>query len=148
MGFGKVSSRASAGEAGNLTSLRPRSVSRPARFVFATAISRFARRRLRSIAPDAVQSNRCVGRYHEVESGTGWTAFSEWCGQSTGGNVLFAHESYAHDPARCMRFKIEERANLVGSEITGHFFCAYNVRRPTSDAERQMLNDELGVEQP
>jgi hypothetical protein len=33
------------------------------------------------IVADAVQSYRCLGPDHEVESGTGWTAFSEWCGQ-------------------------------------------------------------------
>src|SRR5207249_8145002 len=49
-GFGKVSSRASEGDAGGVASLCPSNLNSPARFRFVTATSKCARRRLRSIA--------------------------------------------------------------------------------------------------
>src|SRR5439155_27315246 len=59
-GFGKVSSRASAGDAGSFTSLRPSSVNRLARFAFATAIAKSAQRRLRSITPTLLKCAQIV----------------------------------------------------------------------------------------
>jgi hypothetical protein len=70
---------------------------------------------IKLIVADPVQPHGCVGRYHEVKSGPGWTAFCERRRQRAECDQLFAHESHAHEPTRCVRFEFEERADLFGS---------------------------------
>jgi len=70
---------------------------------------------IKLIVADAVPPHGGLGCYHEVESGPGWTPFCEGRWQPAGCDQLFAHESQAHEPTRCVRFRFEKRADLASS---------------------------------
>jgi hypothetical protein len=77
---------------------------------------------IKLIVVDTVQPHGRVGRYYEVESRTGWASFSEGRWQPTSCDPLFADESHTYEAARGMRFKLEERSNLLGSHLVYHLF--------------------------
>jgi hypothetical protein len=76
---------------------------------------------IKLIVADAMESHRRLGRDHEIQCGARWPAIKKWRWEPAGRNSLVADKRDAHETARGVSLKFEQRANLFGTQIIGHF---------------------------
>ena len=51
------------------------------------------------VVSDAMKSNRCIRRYHEVKRGASWPAVRERCQQTAGRNLSLGDKGNSYEPA-------------------------------------------------
>jgi hypothetical protein len=67
-----------------------------------------------------MQAHRRIPRHHEIERGAGRPAIKKWCSEPAGRNSLVADKCDAHETARGVGLKLEQRANFFRAQIIGH----------------------------
>jgi hypothetical protein len=82
------------------------------------------------IVADAMESHGRIWRHHEIQCGARWPAIKKWCWEPAGRNSLVADKCDAHETARGVRLELEQRANLFGTQITGHLSLNIERRKP------------------
>jgi hypothetical protein len=91
-----------------------------------------------------MQAHRRIPRHHEIERGAGRPAIKKWCSEPAGRNSLVADKCDAHETARGVGLKLEQRANFFRAQIIGH--SSLNIERQTSNVQRPISNRLMDIE--
>jgi len=74
------------------------------------------------VVPDAVQSDRRAGRYHEIKRRTGRPPIGKWRRQASWCDSLLTHERNPNESAGGVRLELQQPAKVVGGQIVEHLY--------------------------